>query len=820
MTYKEFRQQYKFNEATDRIGGGGFGVVYKALDTHVTIGERQVAVKAPKPGHEHDENIGIMKEAQIVLLQPDSPYIARYFEFYDFEAEGHGEMAVMQYYKNGNLRNLLNLNLSHADKETILEQILDGIDFLHSLKPNFIIHKDLKPENILIDEQKGKFIPKISDFGISKLAEKHYSDYVATNDGFFNKLYAAPEQFKSPIISRNVDLYSFGIIAVEVFTGEHLYNNPEVINNKNIPENWRRLINKCIVFDPKDRVQNVAECKEILAQPTDLVEIKDDDKSVENSPKKTIPPKVPPTPLTGRINKKRKWKGLWWLLSAIVFAVVLYLFHSELTSIFNKEQIVDKPVVAIKRNGEVYNPDGIELVYVEGSGTTKDFYIGKYEVTQAQWKTIMGGNPSYFQEGDSLGLPVENVSWNDAQEFLSRLNAKTGKNYRLPTEVEWEFAAKGGRQNHNYTYSGSNNLDIVAWHGNNSGKSTHMVGTKVPNELDIYDMSGNVWEWCQDWYDDLQRQHVNRGGGWNSSASYCTVAFRSRDTSGFRFKDLGFRVILSSEEANGITNKRKNQEILDTINRLDKQGTVNENTPTLLLTKIETESYRKNPTQQHLTEPEMVFVRGGMFGMGCSDEPQEDIDPLHQVKVIDFYIGKYEVTQAQWKAVMGTNPSNQKGDNLPVEQVSWNDVQNFIRRLNAQTDKQYRLPTEAEWEYSARGGNRSKNTKYSGSNNVEDVAWYYNNSGRTNHPVGTKMANELGIFDMSGNVAEWCSDWYGDYNSSSQTNPIGALTGSFRVFRGGESCISASFCSLWNRAGAYPYAHSPGVGFRLASDSR
>ncbi|HDP98542.1 MAG TPA: hypothetical protein ENN22_05075, partial [bacterium] len=159
------------------------------------------------------------------------------------------------------------------------------------------------------------------------------------------------------------------------------------------------------------------------------------------------------------------------------------------------------------------------------------------------------------------------------------------------------------------------------------------------------------------------------------------------------------------------------------------------------------------------TTADMVFVAGGTFMMGSNEYDNEK--PIHKVYVDDFYIGKYEVTQKQWFEIMGSNPSRFKGDNLPVERVSWNDVQEFIRKLNAKTGGNFRLPTEAEREYASRGGSRSAHFKYSGSNNVDNVAWYDNNSGRKTHPVGTKQPNELGLYDMSGNVWEWCSDWYG-----------------------------------------------------------
>jgi formylglycine-generating enzyme required for sulfatase activity len=189
--------------------------------------------------------------------------------------------------------------------------------------------------------------------------------------------------------------------------------------------------------------------------------------------------------------------------------------------------------------------------------------------------------------------------------------------------------------------------------------------------------------------------------------------------------------------------------------------------------------------QEPLLNLEMVFVEGGTFQMG-SESGDPDEKPVHSVTLSSFNIGKYEVTQAQWNAVMGNNPSFNSGcDNCPVDNVSWNDVQQYIQKLNAKSGKNYRLPTEAEWEYAAKGGKKSKGYTYSGSNDIGSVAWYTDNSGDKTHAVGTKQANELGIFDMSGNVVEWCSDWYGNYSSFSVTNPTGTSSGEYRVIRGG-----------------------------------
>ena len=195
---------------------------------------------------------------------------------------------------------------------------------------------------------------------------------------------------------------------------------------------------------------------------------------------------------------------------------------------------------------------------------------------------------------------------------------------------------------------------------------------------------------------------------------------------------------------------------------------------------------------------EMVKVEAGSFNMGATPEMENPYDsekPVHRVTLTNnYYIGKYEVTQALWQAVMGSNPSYFKGDDLPVEKVSWDDCQDFISKLNAMTGKRFRLPSEAEWEYAARGGKKSRGYQYSGSNTLGDVAWYYGNSGPKTHAVGTKQPNELGIYDMTGNVSEWCQDRYGDYSGVPQTNPTGSVDGKFRVNRGGSWMFFARFC--------------------------
>lgn len=228
--------------------------------------------------------------------------------------------------------------------------------------------------------------------------------------------------------------------------------------------------------------------------------------------------------------------------------------------------------------------------------------------------------------------------------------------------------------------------------------------------------------------------------------------------------------------------------------------------------------------------PEMVLIKGGAFQMG----DKHIAAPVHSVTLSDFEIGKYPVTQKLWIDIMGKNPSSFKGDDLPVEQVSWDDCQEFLKKLNQNTGKKYRLPTEAEWEFAARGGAFSKGFQYAGSNDLNEVGWYWENSGdkmlsgewkaelitqnkcRT-HRVGQKNANELGLFDMSGNVFEWCADWYDKYPSGAQTNPIGPASGSDRVLRGGSWLHDARYCRVAYRNLNTPVLRNGGIGFRLAS---
>ena len=425
------------------------------------------------------------------------------------------------------------------------------------------------------------------------------------------------------------------------------------------------------------------------------------------------------------------------------------------------------------------------------SVTLSDYYIGETEVTQALWESVMGSNPSNFK---GLNRPVEQVSWYDCQIFISKLNSlmssqlPTGYRFRLPTEAEWEFAARGGTQSNGYTYSGSNSINEVACYNDNQ---THDVATKAANELGIYDLSGNVFEWCQDWFGDYSSDdqinptgpvsgssRVFRGGCCTSDARDCRVYSRNGWTPSGTASDLGLRLVLSDQR----------------VNLTFSVGDV-------VFT--------------------MVAVDGGTFQMGSTSGGS---NAQHSVILSDYFIGETEVTQALWQAVMGSNPSQFSGTQRPVEKVSWDDCLTFISKLNELTGMTFRLPTEAEWEFAARGGTKSNGYLWSGSNTIDDVAWFNVNSFiftsgipvYQTHDVATKAANELGIYDMSGNVFEWCQDWYGDYSSDTQYDPTGIASGSTRVVRGGCYINGPNECTVSYRANSSPEKSGNNMGLRLA----
>jgi formylglycine-generating enzyme required for sulfatase activity len=443
------------------------------------------------------------------------------------------------------------------------------------------------------------------------------------------------------------------------------------------------------------------------------------------------------------------------------------------------------------------------------------FAIGKYEVTQKQWTKLMGYNPSGFKCDD---CPVEKVSWVDVLGFINKLNQQTGAKYRLPTEAEWEYACRSGGRD--VKYCGGNSASSLAWYNVNSGRKTHQVGTKQANDLGIYDMSGNVWEWVADCWSvshngaptdgsinksgDCSRR-VNRGGSSIDSEYYMRSAGRRNGKINNYSVFTGFR--LSSNV------QMSNKDAMDSPIPKPKKVRL----------------YRAGDVfQDSLSDgshgPEMVVVKPGCYLMGSTLQFDTNggrtrvQNPAQKVCVkIPFAIGKFEVTQRLWKKIMGSNPSRFKCDDCPVEKIGLNDIQGFIKKLNQQTGANYRLPTEAEWEYACRSGGKDEN--FCGGNSASKFAWYHGNSSGITHKVGTKQANGLGIFDMSGNVKEWIADCWNEPYQAPVTDD-GVLEPedcSHRVLRGGSwAGDSTSVLSAFRSRGRTNFSGREDIGFRLA----
>ena len=434
--------------------------------------------------------------------------------------------------------------------------------------------------------------------------------------------------------------------------------------------------------------------------------------------------------------------------------------------------------------------------------TLDSYYIAETEVTQELWEAVMGTDiydlqaalikPDQTPAFVGKDYPMYYVYTQDMMEFTRRLSQMTGLNFRLPTEAEWEFAARGGNLSNGYLYAGSNDVDSVAWY---NGTGMQPVAQKMPNELGIYDLSGNVLERCVDYLEYHQpyqsgdvinprgyiRQGGNRayrGGAYSMHKDSMRVTHRAPQTPTYTSQNVGARLVMNDNHH------------FQTF----KVGGV---------------------------WFDMIFVRGGTFQMGIATEASPSEHSVYEVTLSDYYIGQIEVTQALWKAVMGTNPSSVQINSYPVTNVTYPDCQVFVQKLSQITGYRFRLPTEAEWEYAARGGQKSKGYEYAGSNNINEVAWYGGNSGKTVHEFASKLPNELGIYDMSGNVWEWCQDWYGAYPNTTQTNPQGPTTGSDRVLRSGSYITEAAYrCSTTyrqSRAEDYPDTH---IGLRLVLETK
>ena len=461
---------------------------------------------------------------------------------------------------------------------------------------------------------------------------------------------------------------------------------------------------------------------------------------------------------------------------------------------------------------------------------TKPFYMGKYEVTQEHWEAVMGDNPSSGIKGSKL--PVTNVSWYDCQEFIKELNEKTNGGFRLPTEAEWEYACRAGT-----TTAFSFGDSLTKRDANIDGLSISGVGSYKPNAFGLYDMHGNVWEWCEDWNTEYPAgavkdpkakrpatldSRVARGGYFAYPSSLARSSYRMvGSTPNARFDFDGFRLARTADikaAVAPIVIKPDPAVIMPVAGNLliapfseAKAKEVQKEVAKILQKEVE----EKVDLGKGL-RLDLVLIPTGKFMMGSSSPEKEKLigQTQHEVTITKpFYIGKYEVTQEQWKSVMEKNPSAVKGVKLPVTTVSWNDCQEFIKKLNARTDGGYRLPTEAEWEYACRAGTTTA-FSFGDSLTKRDA----NINGSSIKGVGSYKPNPFGLYDMHGNVWEWCEDWKADYPVGPVTDPKGSATGEYRILRSGSFFINDSIARSSVRNYYTPATRHFNLGLRLAKD--
>ncbi len=585
------------------------------------------------------------------------------------------------------------------------------------------------------------------------------------------------------------------------------------------------------------------------------------------------------------------------------------LKYSEIVSADYEIELLVNDFVSIE-GGSFYN--GTSDI------TISNFFINRYEITQGEYEAVMGNNPSEIVQsyGIDPDFPVYMVSWFDAIKFcnirsiqdgltpcysvgdsgVNPDNWPTGWNsainhenvncdfiangYRLPTEMEWMYAAKGGNQTPTWGYD---NISGGCWNSfNNTPNGTKPVGLLEPNALGLYDMSGNVYEWTWDIYGDYPpgpqlnpwgaetgEDRITRGGAWNTGVSYCTVLHRQATLPSNRINNVGFRLARSlafvipettpnpiisplggdydSVQTITMSSEHENAEIYFTIDgsepdrdsflytdpfyiSVDTSVKARAFEYSFLASEILTYEYNFAENQ------DFVYVPSGSFTMGAPYGGLIDEEPTHEVQLNSFYISKFEVSLADYYQVMQVDPSSHHDFSLPLDNITWQEALSYCNAKSIAeeltpcydltdyscdfTANGYRLPTEAEWEYAARGASMTPNYLYSGSNEVDYIAWYSDNSNESSHPSGLKAANQLGLYDMSGNVGEWCYDryqtnYYENFADETAVNPIGPDYGPKRVYRGGDWNSPPYNMVITRRYSGFPHYLLPKIGIRL-----
>jgi len=549
MTQEQFFDRYKYDRTKDRIGGGGFGNVYKVFDT---IENEIVALKIAEV-KQGQEAVSLQKEVELASSLKRHVNIARYSACYRFDLpNGHFDFGILQYYPLGNLSQLVkSKKLTFEEKEQIAKGVISGINHLHE---NSVVHRDLKSANILISEgYQGEYVPKIADFGLSKQFAQNENSYFSNSFTGGSLLYVAPEQLEGKELRKNVDLWSLGVVLYELFTGETPFRasvdegsetaRAEIIRKirtatipsalNTVPAKWQEVIRGCLVPDPSKRMKSIEE----VMSKVGIKSSSTSDTVVDPVPPKYKLPKTKddPKPIS-------KW--LYYIIGCLMVVVIAVTVGGIPTWV--EADIVPNSVKMISIPGKNLKMSETEVTIAQ--------YLEFCKATNSHWPewlekgnefNIYTGSDYYYKKKgmseSNVNHPVTGVSALDADAFCQWMGG------RLPTESEWEYAAKGGES---YYYSGSNNLNEVGWYANNSGGKAKRVKQKGANGYGLYDMSGNVLEWTSskdgEWTSSKDVAYrVLRGGCYLFIAEACQISNRNSFWPDYRDKDLGFRLAMS-----------------------------------------------------------------------------------------------------------------------------------------------------------------------------------------------------------------------------------------------------------------------------------
>lgn len=581
------------------ISSGGFGNTYEGVHT---IMDTRVAIKEffPKIFCNRDENTShvtvatqsnrelveklrkkFIEEAKAVFNM-NHPNIVKVHDIFE---ENGTAYYVMNYIDGKSLGEMVKERgvLPEAEAVGYIRQVADALKYVHSLNR---LHLDIKPGNVMVDARRQAIL---IDFGASKHYDMESGENTSTLMGVNTKGYAPVEQSTRSFtnFSPATDIYALGATLYKLLTGitppdaNLLMAKEETLAplSDTFSLSTRQAVLKAMTLIRANRPQSIDAFLSLLdSRSVDdqegedtIYEEKKIKRQAEEARRQAEEPKRSAAEarwaeeeIVRKTAQKSGLKTTWPRIVIGVIVAVGVMFGIKIMKEISSKTFtvngvsfemmkVEAGTFTMGATSEMKKPYDHEKPAHQVT-LTNDYYIGKTEVTQTLWKAVMGNNPSYFK-GDNL--PVENVSWADCQEFISKLNSMTGRNFRLPTEAEWEFAARGGNNSKHYQYSGSNNIDDVAWYSWYGADKTYAVATKQPNELGIYDMSGNVWEWCSDRYGGYSSNsqtnptgpsndshRVRRGGSWRNYARDCRASFRNFSPPDFREIDLGLRLVL------------------------------------------------------------------------------------------------------------------------------------------------------------------------------------------------------------------------------------------------------------------------------------